>query len=160
MNRIKCAVRARVGAGSSAHHSALPLRMASLGRVSVRAARGLLAGLAGGWALAAVLHGASPAEWGERAQLAGESGAFARAAADWQAALTGYRQAGDTNAEVSAAISLAGVYQQAGQQRQAVEILEAALGQAQATGDAVLRSRVQARLGAALVMTGGAPQHE
>jgi tetratricopeptide (TPR) repeat protein len=89
----------------------------------------------------------------DTAQQAFDRGNFGQATTDWQKAAGLYRHQGNTNAEVRAAISLAGAHQSAGQQRMAVQVLEDALPRAAGTGDQSLVALVQWKLGAALVIT-------
>jgi CHAT domain-containing protein len=96
---------------------------------------------------------ADPKSLAEDAQRAFQKGEFARAAADWQKAMEAFSQAGNTNAEILMSVSLAGAYQSIGQQRRAVEILEAGLVRSERLGDRSLTTLVKSKLGAALVMT-------
>jgi CHAT domain-containing protein len=102
---------------------------------------------------------ASPVVWAdarnlyEQGQRAFERGAFSQAAAEWQKALDLYRNQGNTNAEIRTAISLASAHQAVGQDRRAVQILEAALVSAEKTRDRSLITLAEWKLGAALVMT-------
>jgi CHAT domain-containing protein len=96
---------------------------------------------------------ADPKSLAEDAQRAFQKGEFARAAADWQKAMEAFRQAGNANAEILMSVSLAGAYQSIGQQRRAVEILEAGLVRSERLGDRSLTTLVKSKLGAALVMT-------
>jgi len=89
----------------------------------------------------------------DQGQQAFQNGDFSRAASDWQKAVDSFRAAGNTNAEILASVSLASGYQSIGQQRRAVQVLEAALVRAQMTGDRSRITLVQSKLGAALILT-------
>ncbi len=88
----------------------------------------------------------------EQGQEAFKHGAFSRAIAAWQPAAEAFRREANTNAEVRVALSLAAAHQGLGQQRGAVQILERALGRAEASGDTALVIAVKSRLGAALTL--------
>lgn len=89
----------------------------------------------------------------EQAQRAVQAGAYGPAAQDLEKAAALFRHQGNTNAEISATLSLAEACQAIGQQRRAVQLLEGALARAKLTGDASLVTSATARLGAALVLT-------
>ena len=89
----------------------------------------------------------------DQGQRAFQKGAFSQAATDWQKAVELYRKDGKVGDEIRTTLSLASAYQSLGQQRRAVQILEAALAQAEKTGDRSLTTLAQSTLGGALVMT-------
>jgi len=89
----------------------------------------------------------------EQGQAAFQQGAFGQAAALWEKAVTSFRSQGNTNADIATSVSLASAYQSLGQQRRAIQILEAALDRAEATGDRRRVLVVKGQLGAALVLT-------
>lgn len=89
----------------------------------------------------------------DQGQRAFQKGAFGQAAVDWQKAAAAFHSQGNTNAEIVTSVSLAGAYQAIGQQRRAVQVLEAALARAESAGDASRVILVKGKLGAALIMT-------
>jgi CHAT domain-containing protein len=124
----------------------------------------LLLALAGPGAAPAAAAGATApldnATLVEQAQLAADRGDDASAVGLWEKAAESLRHQGNTNAELSASMSLAEACQAIGQQRRAAQILESALARAEGTGDRSVICRVKARLGAALVLTQEAPRAE
>ena len=90
---------------------------------------------------------------GTKAQRAPEPGDTSFSADSLEKALESFRKAGNTNAEVRTAVSLAGAYQTLGQHRRAVLVLENALGRAEKSGERSNALRIRHQLGAALVMT-------
>ncbi len=96
---------------------------------------------------------ANPTQLFDQGQRAFQQGAFSQAAADWQKALELFRRQGNTNAEIQTSLSLASAYQSIGQQRRAVQILEATLARAESAGDRRDVTLVKSKLGAALIMT-------
>ena len=80
-------------------------------------------------------------------------GDFSQAAMDWQKAVDLYRRERNTNAEIRASLSLSEAYQSLGQHREALQVLEGALGLAEKAGNRSLVTLAKSRLGAALTMT-------
>lgn len=86
-------------------------------------------------------------------QSAFETGKFSQAALNWEKALDAYRHQGNTNAQITTSLALAGATQALGQHKHAVELLQNALDLAQSSGNPSRVTLVKSKLGAALVMT-------
>lgn len=96
---------------------------------------------------------ADPTSLAEQGADAFRKGDFGQAIPHWEQAVEEFRRQGDRHAAVMTTLSLASAYQAIGHQRHAVEILEAALTQAEETALPSLVARAQGGLGAALVLT-------
>ncbi len=85
-------------------------------------------------------------------QEAFDSGAFSRAAAAWEKALESCKREGNRQQQVAAALCLARAYQNLGQQRRAVDLLEDAVLQAQNSGAPLQMIEAKAKLGVGLIL--------
>lgn len=89
----------------------------------------------------------------EEARRAFDRGAFAEAAAGWEHAAAAHQASGDPAAALHSTLSLAKACQFLGQHPRAVALLESALSRTFETPLSALAPLVQARLGAALMLT-------
>ncbi len=80
-------------------------------------------------------------------------GAFDEAAAHWQRAMDQSRRAGHKAEQVKEMIDLASAFQELGQQTQAVDLLEEAVGLAEKAGDRETFIRAKGKLGQSLAVT-------
>ncbi len=112
-----------------------------------------LASLAGFIGMVAGVAAADGIPLVTKGQLAFESGDFARAADSWEKAVSSFRTAHNTNAEIRTSLSLAGAFQALGQHRRAVQSLEQALVLAERAGDRSAIRQVKHQLGSALLLT-------
>lgn len=87
------------------------------------------------------------------ARRAFDRGAFAEAAASWEQAVAAHHAAGHPEAALRSTLSLSKTLQFLGQHPRAVTLLESALGQTSEAPLASYAPLVQARLGAALILT-------
>jgi CHAT domain-containing protein len=87
------------------------------------------------------------------AQRAFEKGAFTQAAALWQQSADRCRKQHDTNGIIRATVQLASAWQQLGQQRGAVQLLQESLALSEKGGDPAQVAWTKSRLGAALLST-------
>jgi CHAT domain-containing protein len=100
-----------------------------------------------------VLAAADPQALVNKGNQAFRIGAFSQAASDWQAAVELFRKQSNTNAEILASVSLASAYQSLGELQLSTQILESALTNAQATGNALRIALVKSKLGVVLAMS-------